>query len=106
MRQDVSEKHNDQKVRVGVCICVHTQRLEDSLRMFSDGSVGCWSAPSCSMRKFSEGLPPLLRLIPQAVSSSDFKELVGVQTFLDVRLRHGHMERSLWPFLPVSQQER
>ena len=50
-------------------------------------------------------LPPLLRLIPQAVSSSDFKELVGVQPFLDVRLRHGHMERSLWPFLPVSQQE-
>ena len=28
-----------------------------------------------------------------------------MQTFLDVRLRQGHVERSLWPLLPVSQQK-
>ena len=43
--------------------------------------------------------PPLLKLVSQAVSSSDFEELIRVQAFLDIRLRHGHVEEPLWPFL-------
>ena len=49
--------------------------------------------------------PPLLRLVSQAVPTSDFEELIGVHAVLDVRFRHGYVEVSLWPFLPVGQQK-
>ena len=39
--------------------------------------------------EFLKSPPPLLRLVSQAVSSSDFEALIRVHAFLDVRFRHG-----------------
>ena len=51
-------------------------------------------------------LPPLLWLISKAVPSLGLKKLVRVHALFDVRLRHGHEERSLRLLFPVSQQKR
>ena len=56
--------------------------------------------------KLLKSPPPMLRLSSQAVSSFYFTELVGVQAFLNVQLRHSHVERFPWPLFPVSQQKR
>ena len=55
--------------------------------------------------EFLKSPPPLLRLVSQAVPTSDFEELIRVHAVLDVRFRHGHVEGSFWPFLTVGQQK-
>ena len=47
--------------------------------------------------------PPLLWLISQAVPSLDLKKLVGMHALFEMRLRHGHVERSLRPLLSATR---
>ena len=61
--------------------------------------------PKLLSEEFLKRSPPLLRLVSQAVSSSDFEELIRVRAFLDVRFRHDHVEGPCGFFLLVSQQK-
>ena len=53
-----------------------------------------------------EGPPPLLGLIPQAISYPDFKDLFRVHAFFDVGRRHGNGEGPFGLSLPCQPAKR